>query len=357
MLRLGFAGTGAMAEYQVGKFRQLSSCEIVACVDRNPGNAENFARMMGIGHSYSSIDEMLAEGLCTALSCVANDRQHARLALAALDHGLPVFCEKPLARTVAECEMLARRAESSCLPTLVNFSKRNAPALAALKAVLESGDLGEVQSVEAEYLQGWVVSKIWGDWRTAPRWRWRLLPDESSAGVVGDLASHIVDALLYIFGGLAVQDGSRAINLAQALSSSEPSEEPPAEFLGGSGPVCVDLSANGLLPSGAPLTLRASWIEEGAADDFRIRVRGSKGLAALDLGRSRTSVDLQRFDSSMPRTVAGPAVDSTYKRFVELAEAPLDAPALVRRHGLPDFAHGLAVQRILDTLAPGGLPV
>ncbi len=357
MVRLGIAGTGAMAEYQVGKFRQLASCELVACVDRNPGNAEGFARKLGIGRYYHSIADMLDDGACTALSCAANDRQHARLASAALDRGLPVFCEKPLARTMAECEELARRASSTGLANIVNFSKRNAPALAALKAVLECGELGDTLAVDAEYLQSWVLSKVWGDWLTVPRWRWRLLPAESSAGVAGDLASHIVDALLYLFGGLTPAAASSSIDLAQALSAAEPEAALPEEFLDGSGSVCVDLRAGALLPGGALVTLRASWIERGALDDFRIRVRGSKGIALLDLSRSRTGVEVWRSDSSEPRVALGPAVASTYQRFVELAEDPESQAVQTRRLGLPDFAHGLAVQRILDSLVPGGLPL
>jgi predicted dehydrogenase len=357
MLRLGIAGTGAMAEYQVGKFRRLSSCEVLACVDRNPGNAESFAVRFGLERHFCSIIDLLDSGVCTALSCAASDRQHARLSLAALERGIPVFCEKPLARTLAESEELARKATSAGLTNLVNFSKRNAPALAALKAVLDSGELGPVLAVEAEYLQSWVLSRVWGDWRTVPRWRWRLLPEESSAGVVGDLASHIVDALLYLFGDLTPKAGSSSINLAQALSEAEPGTALPDEYIGGVGPVCVDVCADALLPGAVPVSLRASWIEQGALDEFRIRVRGSKGNALLDLNRSRTSVELQRFDSPMPLVVAGPAVVSTYQRFVELAEAPRTAGGLENRHGLPDFAQGLAVQRILDTIAPGGLPV
>lgn len=356
MVRLGIAGAGAMAEYQVGKFRRLPSCEVLACVDRNPGNAESFARRLGLERHYTSIDDLLDDGVCTALSCAASDGQHARLTLAAMDRGLPVFCEKPLARTLAECGLLAQKASATGLVNLVNYSKRNAPALATLKAVASSGELGDVIAVEAEYLQSWVLSRVWGDWRTTPRWRWRLSPEESSAGVVGDLASHIVDALIYLFGELTPRSISNSVDLAQALGVAEPGASLPDEFLTGSGPVCVDISAEAYAPGELPVSLRASWIEEGALDEFRICVRGSAAKAMLDLSRSRTEIEVHRFSAPLPKIAAGPAVVSTYRRFVELADRSLTAGTTCEP-GLPDFAHGLAVQRVLDAIAPGGLPV
>lgn len=355
MVRLGIAGAGAMAEYQVGKFRQLPSCEVLACVDRKPGNAESFALRLGLERHFTSIYDLLDSGACTALSCAASDRHHARLALAAMERGLPVFCEKPLARTLAECELMAQKASATGLVNFVNFSKRNAPALAALKAVLASGEIGGIIAVEAEYLQGWVLSRVWGDWRTTPRWRWRLLPEESSAGVVGDLASHIVDALIYLFGDLTPRARTGSVDLAQALGVAAPGASLPDEFSAGPGPVCVDLSADAYAPGELPVSLRASWIEEGALDDFRICVRGSAANAILDLSRSRTEVEVHRLGASSPTIAAGPAVVSTYQRFVELVNGPRTV-GTASLPELPDFAHGLKVQRVLDTLAPGGLP-
>ncbi|OHD77001.1 MAG: hypothetical protein A3J97_11930 [Spirochaetes bacterium RIFOXYC1_FULL_54_7] len=376
MLRLGIAGTGAMAAYQVRKFRAMDGCQISACVDRNPGNAADFALRFGIPRHYSSITDLLDAGCCQAVSCVTSDSQHARIVLAALERGLPVFCEKPLARTLPECQAMADLAARAGVPNLVNFSKRNAPALAGLKAMVESGELGELVAVEAEYLQSWVLTKAWGDWLSTPRWRWRLLPGESSAGVAGDLGSHLVDALLYLFGDLVPTGEARSVNLAQALAqvlaqeadggqalaadgrqapAADGGQAPiPGEFLAGSGPVCVTFSASAVLPGGAPVRLRASWIESGALDDFMIVVHGSRGKAILDFGRSRSAVAWYA-DASEPVTmVEGPQTPSTYQRFVELAsrQRPMGAGG---EDGL-DFAQALRTQRLLDSLVPGGLP-
>lgn len=377
MLHVGIAGTGAMAEYQVHKFRALEGCQISACVDRNPGNAENFARRFSIPSHYSSITDLLDAGSCQAVSCVTSDSQHPRIVLAALKRGLPVFCEKPLARTLAECQSMADMASAAEVPNLVNYSKRNAPALAGLKAMLDAGELGKIEAVDAEYLQGWVMTKVWGDWQTTPRWRWRLLPTESSAGVAGDLGSHLVDALLHLFGDLVPAGQASSVNLAQALAAAggqDPgtvggSEPLPGEFMAGSGPVCVAFSAAASLPGGAPVRLRASWIEDGALDDFRIRVQGSRGRAVLDLGRSRSAVAVYRgakaaeagtaaaesvAESGLATLVEGPQKPSTYQRFIDLASG--QRPMVPGGEDGLDFTQALRTMRLLNELVPGGLP-
>lgn len=354
MLRLGIVGTGAMAEYQVKKFREIDTCQISACADRNPGKAEVFSSVFAIPGYYTSIIDLLDDGKCQAVSCVTSDSQHPRIVMAAMERGLPVFCEKPLARTLRECQSMANLATAAGVPNLVNYSKRNAPALTALKSMLDSAKLGEIQEVEAEYLQSWVLTKVWGDWQTTPRLRWRLLPGESSAGVAGDLGSHLVDALVFLFGELVPTGQASAVNLAQALAEGDGHGLIPDEFLSGAGPVCVAFSATAILPGGAPVRLRASWIEDGALDDFRITVRGSKGRAILDLGRSRTRVAWYA-DSCGPATmVEGQQIPSTYQRFVQLASGrrPMGTGG---EDGL-DFAHTLRTMQLLNCLVPGGLP-
>jgi predicted dehydrogenase len=361
-----------MAEYQVKKFRELDACRICACADRNPGKAEDFSSRFDIPGYYTSIIDLLDDGKCQAVSCVTSDSQHPRIVMAAMERGLPVFCEKPLARTLRECQTMADGAATAGVPNLVNYSKRNAPALAAMKTMLDSGKLGAIEEVEAEYLQSWVLTKVWGDWITTPRWRWRLLPEESSAGVAGDLGSHLVDALLFLFGGLVPTGQASSVDLSQSLapgsgqstSSGHVQVPIPAEFLAGSGPVCVAFSATAVLPGGAPARLRASWVDDGAVDDFRIRVRGSKGRAIMDLGLSRSAVSWYEDAMSInawqveaggqATMVEGSRMPSTYQRFVQLAsgQRPMGPGG---EDGL-DFAQALRTMQVLDSLVPGGLP-
>jgi predicted dehydrogenase len=370
---MAIAGSGGMAGYQVRKFRAVPGCTISACKDHIMAHAESFALQYAIPGYFDSLPPLLASGAADALSCAVVDSRHADICISALRHGLAVFCEKPLGRTLSETCAMADTAEEASVPNYVNFSKRNAPALHALRKLLRQQALGVIHSVDIAYLQGWAANALWGDWRTVPRWKWRLLPDVSTGGVIGDLGSHVVDALLFLFGELQIDETVVSLNLADAAGAGKlPWKAIGDEFFADPGPVWVDISARGELPDSIPVNLRLSLIEPYSVDDFTISVRGTDGRAELDLRKSRTSIELFNFEGTTVQTVPGESPVSTYEEFIALAEASRQqqtqkyqktlnnpekpASAEAEKSVYPDFSYGHRVQELLDRLAPGGLP-
>ena len=350
MIHLAIAGSGGMAHYHVKKFSQIPSCTISACKDHIASHARSFADQYGIPRWYGTIEELIADETVDALSIAVIDWRHAELCRAAIEAGLSVFCEKPMTRTLAEAVQLSQLARHSSHTTYVNFSKRGAKALHAMKLLLERGELGEIQSVKASYRQGWVATGAWGDWRVDPRWKWRLTGKHCTGGVVGDLGSHVVDALLFLFSDLNIGNITRGVNMKDAVQQHLFSC--PPEFLEDGG-VWLDIAAEGKLNGNIPCLLDISTIDTDAVDDFTITVTSEKRTAVLDLRRSRTSIEVTEIDTGIQRTVQGPEILSTYEHFCQLAdrgESTFSSP-------VPDFAYGLRVQRILDSLAPGGLPL
>jgi predicted dehydrogenase len=355
-----------MAEYQARKFSRIPGCTVTGCIDHHPEHGESFARRMGIPFYYVSVKEMLDAGTCNALSCVVADSRHYECCAAALEYAMPVLCEKPLTRTLKEAEDLRRRALQFGGPAMVNFSKRNAPALSCLKQILDEGRLGLLVKVNAEYLQGWAATKVWGDWHTTSRWKWRLMPDAAAAGAAGDLGSHLADALLFLFGGLSV-DAVRGIRLKEAMETGRLREEKlEAEFAGGG--AWVEIEARGNLPGvdgAVPAHIRASWIVPEALDDFRITVDGTRARAVLDFRKSREGVELFEPGAGEDpalckngRFLAGIPAASSYELFAEAVERHIagDRRPVNPAAGDFSFEQGLRVQRILNELVPGGLP-
>lgn len=368
MIRLGIVGTGGMAEYQVRKFSELPGCALVACKDHKEDHAADFCDRFSIPHHFWSIDDLMNSGLCDALSCAVLDSRHRAICEAALSRSMPLLCEKPLARSVADCAALAAAADAAGSPAMLNYSKRNAPALWALAELTGSGSgvLGEILAVEASYRQGWVATKAWGDWRTVPRWKWRLNPAASTAGILGDLGTHLVDALLLLFGSLHPGAETELLSLSEAIESGRIAEPPlEPEFLDQGRTVPVEFSVSACLPSGAPVRVQASWIDTSAVDDFRIRLHGSRADAVLDLRRSRDSIELIPI-SGDPQMLRGPTVESTYAQFIRLSEAFYSRgetgggmPNTINRQGeqpVPSFARSLKIHETLDALLPGVLP-
>ena len=121
---------------------------------------------------------------------------HAEIAIAALEAGKHVLCEKPLANSVAEAELMvaaAERAAARGVRSMVGFNYRRVPALSLARQLVAAGKIGEVRHVRAQYLQDWIVD---------PQFPlvWRLQKDKAGSGALGDIGAHIVDAAQFVAG-------------------------------------------------------------------------------------------------------------------------------------------------------------
>ncbi len=121
---------------------------------------------------------------------------HADIAIAALEAGKHVLCEKPLANSVEEAEkmtLVARAAAERGVFSMCGFSYRRTPALALAKRMVDDGRLGEIRHVRAQYLQDWLSDA------DAPL-TWRLDKSKSGSGSLGDIGAHSIDAAQWITG-------------------------------------------------------------------------------------------------------------------------------------------------------------
>ena len=127
--------------------------------------------------------------------CTPGDT-HAEIAVAALEAGKHVLCEKPLANTVAEAQVMAAAAERAAtigVRAMVGFTYRRIPAIALARQLVSEGRIGEIRHVRAQYLQDWLTDP------TSPM-TWRLQKDKAGSGALGDIGAHIVDLTQFITG-------------------------------------------------------------------------------------------------------------------------------------------------------------
>jgi predicted dehydrogenase len=116
---------------------------------------------------------------------------HAPIAIAAAQAGKVVLCEKPLATSVADAELMTQAA--SGVPNLVWFNYRRVPAVAFAKRLIDEGKLGEIFHYRATYMNQS------GNLGANPN-AWRYHRDQAGSGALGDLFSHVVDLALYLNG-------------------------------------------------------------------------------------------------------------------------------------------------------------
>jgi len=341
-MRLIIVGCGGMGTYQAKKFQQLG-VTIVGAIDHNPTNLDTFCSLYAVPWRSSSLDDLSRmQGKADAVSCALPDRYHLSCCATVLVLGFALFTEKPMGVTLFDAKRILQASEPVLLPAMVNYSKRNMQALHALKTVVCSDTLGKLLSVTIQYKQGWVLTNAWGDWRTDPRWKWRLLPIFGNGGCIGDLASHLVDALFFLFDSVAFIDTSSVVTLEDLVSDGtiQLDEEYYATFLmDGSVPVAYEGCL--LVGAGIPCHLSCTQVSPTDGDAVTISIAGSLGTAVLDTSLSRNSVTVSLDAGSF--VVEGPSkVSSTYESFVTWVDKGIPAR--------PTLSDGLEVQEILEEM-------
>jgi predicted dehydrogenase len=294
--------------------------------------------------------------------CTPGDT-HAEIAVAALDAGKHVLCEKPLANSVAEAQTMtaaAERAASRGVLAMVGFTYRRVPAVALARRLVEQGRIGEVRHVRAQYLQDWLADPA------APM-TWRLDKDKAGSGALGDIAAHVVDLTQHITG--------ERIRTVTGLLETFVHERPlPAQTSAArlegakdsaTGRVTVDDTAMFLarFGDGAVGVFEATRSATGRKNAIRVEINGSRGSLAFDFEDMNV---LQLYDATEPSETAGfrrilvtepdhpytghwwpPGHGLGYEhgfthQVVDLVTAIADG-----RQPLPSFADGLQVQGVL----------
>ncbi len=308
MIKIAIIGTGGMANAHAQGFGGIDDCKLVACCDVVPGKAREFADKYNIPSVYEDARQMLENEEIDGVSIVTPDVYHKSPALLAIEFGKNVMCEKPLASTLEDAREMAAAAKAKGVLTAVNFSYRDNPATQKAAEMVASGAIGRPIHIEGSYLQSWLVSHAWGDWRTGTQWLWRLSTKHGSAGVLGDVGVHLYDLASFVVGDIA--------EIECRLKTFKKEFDTVGEYVldaNDSAAMTVTF-ANGAL--GALHTTR--WAT-GHMNTVALRVYGDKG--ALDLNLDRQQPDTLRaclgedIETATWKQVECPQTPSMYQRF------------------------------------------
>jgi predicted dehydrogenase len=151
-LRIGILGAARIAPMAlVRPARRVPEAEVVAVAARDPERARRFAARHGIPTVYESYDALLADPEVEAVYNPLPNALHARWTIRALEAGKHVLCEKPFAATVAEARAMAEAATRAGRVLVEAFHYRYHPLFARLRAIIGSGEIGEVRHLEAHF--------------------------------------------------------------------------------------------------------------------------------------------------------------------------------------------------------------
>jgi predicted dehydrogenase len=332
-IRVGVIGTGRMAEVHARAFQKLSGVRITSACDVDAARVEDFAARMDIPNTFLSSDDLIASGEVDAVSVVTPDALHGPISLQAVSAGLHVLCEKPLALNYAEAKQMAAAAGKAGVINMVNFSYRRSAALQKARQMIDSGTLGEVRHLEASYLQSWLPSKVWGDWKSSPAWLWRLSSKHGSKGVLGDIRVHLLDFATYPAGPL------RSL---QATLKTFP--KAPGNRMG---PYRLDANDSAVITAelecGGLAVIHATRWATGKKNALFLRIHGSKGAVEIDLDHDFDTLSV----------CAGKDIHTASWKEIRCRPFPDIYELFIRgirsgKQEQPDFARGAEIQKLLD---------
>ncbi len=170
--------------------------ELAAIAGRNEDGVRAAAAKMGWESHETDWRALIGRDDIDLIDICTPGNTHAEIAIAALEAGKHVLCEKPLANSVAEAERMAAAAQAAAargVYSMCGFSYRRTPALALARRMVAEGRLGRIRHVRAQYLQDWLSDA------DAPL-TWRLDKSKSGSGALGDIGAHSIDAAQWVTG-------------------------------------------------------------------------------------------------------------------------------------------------------------
>jgi predicted dehydrogenase len=226
-MRAAIVGTGFIANVHANALQAIG-VELAAVCSRTREGAEAF----GLGNAYAELDDLLEHEPVDVLHICTPNALHATQTRAAIERGIHVVCEKPLAVSPDESRSMLEAAEERGVVHATCYHVRGYPLVEQMRADVENGVVGEVAFVHGRYLCDDVLFPASG---------WRIDPARSGTSyVVGDLGTHWLDLAEHVTGQhvVAVQAEFRSF-------ATDPLEDYAALLLRLSGGAagCVVLSA------------------------------------------------------------------------------------------------------------------
>ncbi|HKN87048.1 MAG TPA: Gfo/Idh/MocA family oxidoreductase [Nitrospiraceae bacterium] len=201
VLRLGVIGAGDFAEAcHIPGLQSHPLAKVVALCGRRYDHARAMADRLGVPDVHTDYRELCMREDLDAVTIATPNAAHSGPAMNAFTHGKHVFCEKPLATTLAEAKGMTDAAVASGNVHRMAFTFRYLYGVRELRRRLLKGDIGEPYYLRVQY-DGWTGLRP--DWKAT----WRDTRDAAGGGLFYDLGSHLFDLARFVLGPLETVTG------------------------------------------------------------------------------------------------------------------------------------------------------
>jgi predicted dehydrogenase len=192
-VRWGIIGVGNVTENKSGPaLAKAEGSTLVAVMRRDAAAAADYARRHGVPRHYADADALIHDAEVDAVYVATPPDSHADYAERVARAGKPVYVEKPMARTAAECDQMIDACQEAGVPLFVAYYRRAMPRFELIRQLLEDGAIGTVLTVNVHHLGV--------DSTNQDRLPWRVIPAISGGGFFVDLAAHALDVFDHWFG-------------------------------------------------------------------------------------------------------------------------------------------------------------
>ncbi|WP_180538101.1 Gfo/Idh/MocA family protein [Nevskia soli] len=354
-IAIGMVGYKFMGKAHSNAYRQINQffdlplrTRLKTIVGRDANKVAAMAERWGWETSTDDWRRVIDDPEIRIVDICSPNNTHYEVALAALDAGKIVACEKPLAMNGAQAREMAAAARGKI--NTVWFNYRRVPAIAFARQLIDEGRIGRIFHFRALYLQDWTLDP------SVPL-LWRMDKDVAGSGVTGDLHSHIVDLSNYLAGEITAVAGTSRIFVNERSRPEGGASKVEIEDAS----IFVAKYADGAIGH-----FEATRFANGRKNGNTFEINGEHGSLYFDLE------DMSRlwyFDSREPKHIQGwrkisvweemhpymkqwwvPGCAIGYEHTFGNQAADLIAAVAADRPMKPDFDDGLRCQLVLDAV-------
>ena len=336
-------------------FNDIASPTLRCLVDSDAGVAADLARAWGFEDSSDDWRAVCADPDIDVVDICTPNHLHKEMALAAIQAGKHVYCEKPLALTAEDARGIRDAARDAGVTTAMGFNYICNPLISKAREMIASGSIGEIYNFRGSYQEDYLADP-------STPFGWRLLRNQGGAGALADLGTHLINMAEYLLGPMTAVLGS--------LTTVHPNRPDPVtgELRAVENEDIAQVLTR--FSRGCTGTMEISRVATGKKCGLEFEIIGSEGSIAFDQERMN---ELQVYSNSGKsdergfRTILAGPEHPDYAAFCPAPGHGLginDLKIIEVRNLLrgisdgddiyPDFANGCRVQEISDAIEKSG---
>jgi len=322
--------------------------QVVAVCGRRQATTEAFATLWDVPAWFTDPDDLFEQIECDAVVVATANNSHQDLALAALQQGLHVLCEKPLALNVAEAEAMEAHARLADVTTMVPFTYHHMPVNRWVKQLIEDGYVGRPLHVNLRYYTSFGFETDY---------TWRFDREVAGSGIIGDIGSHWIHLARWLLDDRETSISAMASTFTERGPRPDGSDYEPLED---SAVMTIRYESGAY---GVVHTSAVCWEGTPFGQTHHLEVHGTEGTiyASCDWDTVQEVRGLQKGDTTGAQPLPIPediwngvrrdTVHNTYRDVFRRTDVMTRGwiSAIVAGEKIePSFTEGLAVQRVLD---------